>query len=294
MTLLAVPNVSAGRDFRLIERLRDSLGTGVDLLDQSSDIDHNRTVFTVAGNREPLIEALSALARIASAEIEMSSWEGVHPAIGALDVCPVVWLARDDRDLACETALEVAGRIGDLNIPVFLYGDLATDPVRAERAYFRGGGIARLAERMSEGTLEPDFGPSRVHPLAGATLVTARPPLAAFNIELEVPERGIAVAVAAEIRESAGGPAGLRAIGTELSTGREQVSMNIHDPEGLSLAEVVDLVSGVAAEKGARAIEAELIGLVPSAALVGYGERIPIRDFDPGFHVIEARIGQVG
>lgn len=294
MTLLGVPNVSAGRDYGLIERLRDSLGAGVDLLDESSDIDHNRTVFTVAGDPEPLIDVLSALARIASAEIDMSSWEGVHPAIGALDVCPVVWLAPGDRDLACETALEVAGRIGDLDIPVFLYGDLATDPARAERAYFREGGFAHLAERMSEGTLEPDFGPLRIHPLAGATLVTARPPLAAFNIELEVPERGIAVAVAAEIRESAGGPPGLRAIGTELSTGREQVSMNIHDPEGLRLAEVVDLVSGVAAGKGAQAVEAELIGLVPSAALVGYGERIPIRDFDPGFHVIEARIGQVG
>lgn len=291
MTLLAVPNVSAGRDFPLIERLRDALGTGVELLDASSDIDHNRTVFTVAGEPDPLVDALVSLARTASAAIEMGAWSGVHPAVGTLDVCPVVWPGPEQRSPACQAALEVAGRIGELGIPVFLYGELASAPERSERSFFRQGGFSRLVERMGAGELEPDFGPGLAHPLAGATLVTARPPLAAFNLELEVSEPGTATAVAAEIRESAGGPVGLRAIGVELSTGQEQVSMNIHDPAELQLATVVDLVSGLALERGARVVGAELIGLIPAAALSGYGERVPIRDFDPEFHLLEERIG---
>ena len=294
MRLLAVPNVSEGRDFPVIERLRESLGPGIDLLDQSSDLDHNRTVFTLIGEPGSLVESLVSLARVAAGEIDMGSWRGVHPATGALDVCPVVWLRREDRAQAESVALETARRVGELGIPVFLYGDLATSSDRTERAFFRQGGVDRLGPRMADEGLAPDFGPGNLNPLAGATLITARPPLAAFNVELEVPRPGIAAEIAAEIRESAGGPAGLRAIGTELSTGREQVSMNIHDPAALPLADVVDLVVALATERGATAVGAEVIGLVPAVALEGYDDRLPIRDFDPEFHLIEARLDGAG
>jgi glutamate formiminotransferase len=291
LTLLAVPNVSEGRDFERLDRLQDSLGTAVTLLDRHTDIDHNRAVFTVTGEAHELTAALLGLAA-AAREIDMPDWQGLHPAIGALDVCPIVRAAPQDHDAARNVALEVASGIGDLGIPVFLYGELATSPERGERAWFRRGGIDALWQRMGAGELVPDFGPDRPHPKAGACLVTARGPIAAFNIELETGDPGVAERIAAEVRESGGGLRGLRAIGLPLSTGRAQVSMNVHDPVSLPLAQVVAAVTSAAEAAGTRVVEAELIGLVPEAALAGYPEDVPIRDFDPAFHVIERRVGQ--
>lgn len=289
MNLLAVPNVSEGRDFDRLERFQDALGDEVVLLDRHTDIDHNRGVFTIAGPPADIERSLVGLAAVVR-EIDMPEWQGLHPAIGALDVCPVVWLDPVDRERAHESALGVARKIGELGIPVFLYGDLATDEVRRERAFFREGGLDALWKRMISGEPVPDFGPDRPHAKAGACLVTARPPLAAFNIELDTDDVEVARAVAAEVREIGGGPVGLRAIGLVLSTGRAQVSMNIEDPVSLPLAEVVDRVSTRAADRGARAIEAELIGLIPEAAMAGYPEAVPIRGFDPAFHIIERRL----
>jgi glutamate formiminotransferase len=289
LTLLAVPNVSEGRDFDRLERLQDSLGTQVLLLDRHTDIDHNRAVFTVAGQSADLENALVALAS-ASREIEMSEWRGLHPAIGALDVCPLVFLDPAGREPAGALALRVAERIGELGIPVFLYGGLATAPGRDERAWFRRGGIDELWRRMGSGGLEPDFGPDRPHAKAGGCLVTARAPIAAFNLELETGEVEIARAIAASIRRSGGGPDGIRAIGLALSTGRAQVSMNVHDPVAVPLATVVAEVSRLAGVHGTRVIEAELIGLVPEGAMAGYPEDVPIRGFDPAFHIIERRL----
>ena len=235
MTLLAVPNVSEGRDFAVLDRLQDSLGNEVTLLDRHTDIDHNRAVFTIAGPAHDVGKALVGLAG-AVREIDMGEWSGLHPAIGALDVCPVVWLDPGDRDSAEALAVSVAGQIGELGIPVFLYGDLASGGERRERSWFREGGVDALWQRMSSGELVPDRGPDRPHPKAGACLVTARPPLAAFNVELDTGDVEVARAVAAEVRELGGGPSGLRAIGLALSTGRAQVSMNVHDPAALPLA----------------------------------------------------------
>lgn len=289
MTLLAVPNVSEGRDFAVLDRLQDSLGNEVTLLDRHTDIDHNRAVFTIAGPPADLGKALVGLAA-AAREIDMGEWSGLHPAIGGLDVCPVIWLDPDERDRADALAVSVAGQIGELGIPVFLYGDLASSEDRRERAFFREGGVDALWQRMASGGLAPDHGPERPHPKAGGCLVTSRPPLAAFNVELDTGDVEVARAVAAEVRELGGGPGGLRAIGLALSTGRAQVSMNVHDPASLPLAEVVQRVSAGASRHGARAIEAELIGLIPEAAMAGYPESVPIRDFDPAFHIIERRL----
>lgn len=321
MKLLAAPNVSEGRDFARLELLEGSLGA-ITLLDRHTDLDHNRAVFTVAGDPDRVELALTGLARTATAEIDMTAWQGIHPAIGALDVCPVIWTREKDREPAAETALQTAIAIGKLGVPVFLYGDLATAESRRERAFFRRGGIDRLWLRMSGGdpeedgmALKPDFGPDRPHATAGACLVTARPPLAAFNLELETDDVDIARAIAATIREkqgtpgpgdpqpeaggpsesvreaaSAGGLPGVRALGLSLSTGRAQVSTNIHDPVSLPLARVVEAVREQAAVRGTRVVAAELVGLTPEAGLVRYPDDVPIRGFDPAYHVIENRI----
>ena len=165
----------------------------------------------------------------------MAGYRGAHPAIGALDVCPLVWLDPADREAARTEAIAAATQIGGLGVPVFLYGELAREPGRAERAYFRNGGLAELWLRMEAGELRPDFGPDLPHPRAGATLVTARPPLAAFNVELDSGDLEVARAVAAGLRESGGGLPGVRAIGLVLASGRGQVSTNVHDPLAVPL-----------------------------------------------------------
>ncbi len=288
--LLAVPNVSEGRDEALIESLAESFSAGVELLDRHSDRDHNRTVFTLAGEPRALVGALAEGARATIESIDMGAHEGLHPAIGALDVCPVVWPDEGAREPAEAAAGMLVGALGELGLPVFLYGSLASGPERAERAYFRGGGLAEVWLRMEVGELLPDRGPELPHRTAGATLVTARPPLGAFNVELDSGDLDVARAVAAGLRESGGGLAGVRAIGFLLGSGRAQVSTNVHDPVAVPLATVVERVRDLAAPLGARPVEAELIGLVPAAALVGYPGDVPIRGVDPARRTIEARL----
>lgn len=288
--LLAVPNVSEGRDPARIEALQHAFAGGVALLDTHSDAVHNRTVFTLAGGPAELRAALARGAAAAVASIDMSVHEGVHPAVGALDVCPLVWRAPGERPAARAAALEVATEIGALGVPAFLYGELAAAPDRTERAFFRNGGLAELWLRMEAGELRADRGPGLPHRTAGATLVTARPPLAAFNVELDSGDVELARAVAAGLRESGGGLPGVRAIGLPLASGRTQVSTNVHDPAATPLAAVVERLRALAAPLGARPLEAELVGLVPAAALAGYPEDVPIRDFDPDRATIERRL----
>jgi glutamate formiminotransferase len=289
--LLAVPNLSTAGDAATLARFGEVFGRGARVLDVHSDADHGRSVFTLAGAPGELTDSLTSGAEEALEAIDMSTYMGAHPAIGALDVCPVVWLREEDRGAARTEAVAVAAQIGGLGIPVFLYGELAREPGHVERAYFRNGGLAELWLRMEGGELRPDFGPRLPHPRAGATLVTARPPLAAFNVELEGADLDGARAVAAELREAGGGAPGVRAIGLMLSSGRAQVSTNVHDPLTTTLATVVESVRRLAAPLGARPVEAELIGLIPAAALADYPADVPIRGFDPSRHVIERRLG---
>jgi glutamate formiminotransferase len=291
--LLAVPNVSEGVDQGVLRRHESAFGRAAAILDRHSDADHSRTVFTLAGAPGPLVESLVAGAEEALETIDMSRYEGAHPAIGALDVCPVVWLDAADRAAARAEAIAAATQIAGLGIPVFLYGELARDPGRAERAYFRNGGLSELWLRMESGELRPDFGPSLPHRRAGATLVTARPPLAAFNVELDSGDLEVARAVAAGLRQSGGGLPGVRAIGLVLSSGRGQVSTNVHDPLAVPLGRVVERVRELAAPLGARPVEAELVGLAPAGALVDYPAEVPIRGFEPDRHVIERRLAAV-
>jgi glutamate formiminotransferase/glutamate formiminotransferase/formiminotetrahydrofolate cyclodeaminase len=288
--LLAVPNVSEGRDAPRIAALESALSHGAKVLDRHSDADHDRTVFTLAAGPAPLREALIAVAEVAIETIDMGAYRGLHPAVGALDVCPIVWLDRADRAAARTEAIEVAEQIGGLGVPVFLYGELASRPGHVERAYFRNGGLAELWLRMEGGGLRPDYGPAMPHRTAGVTLVTARPPLAAFNVELDSGDPDLARAVAAGLRESGGGLRGVRAIGLTLSSGRSQISTNVHDPLAVPLADVVERVRDLAAPLGARPIAAEIVGLVPAAALAGYPADVPIHGFDPAAQTIEARL----
>jgi glutamate formiminotransferase / 5-formyltetrahydrofolate cyclo-ligase len=181
-------------------------------------------------------------------------------------------------------ALVVADRIAqELAVPVFLYGALTGDPPRT-RAQLRRGGAARLAQRMRSGELRPDFGPLQAHPGAGATLVAAREPLVAFNLQLEQPATvEDARMIAGLIREGGvEGLPGLRAIGVELGGAVAQVSMNVERPGEVSLARVVQAV-----RRHAALASAELVGLAPRAALEGFPEDLQLVGFDPACHVIE-------
>ncbi len=289
--LVAVPNFSEGRNVRVIGALEATLSAHARILNRHYDAQHNRVVFTMAAEPAKLVEALVAGAAHAIDLIDLRSHQGLHPHIGALDVGPMVWQADDRHDAAVAGARELAEGIASLDIPVFLYGELATSPARSERAYFRQGGPAELARRMGSGELAPDLGPNEPHPSAGATLVTAREPLVAFNVELDTPNPEIAREIAAELREAGGGLPGVRALGLPREGERTQVSMNIHDPYAVPLAKIVEEISRLAARHDVRVIEAELVGLVPEAAVEGYPDDPPIRNFDPKRDVIENVLG---
>ncbi|MET0730941.1 MAG: glutamate formiminotransferase [Solirubrobacterales bacterium] len=287
--LLGVPNFSEGRSAHAIAAVTDAFVAGAELLDRHSDAVHNRTVLTLWGPGDGLVSALVAGAGACLKHIDMTRHDGAHPCVGALDVCPVVWVGEADGGRAGEHALEAAIEISDLGVPVFLYGDLASDDRRRERAYFRRGGLAQLAERMRSGELRPDFGPPVLHPTGGATLVTARPPLAAFNLILDTADVQVARAVAAGLREAGGGLGGVRAVGVDLD-GRAQVSTNVHDPVAVPLSAVIERVRGLAAEHGARPVEGEVVGLLPEAALRDLPDDVPLVGFDPQRGVIERRL----
>jgi glutamate formiminotransferase / 5-formyltetrahydrofolate cyclo-ligase len=289
--LVAVPNFSEGRNVRVIGALEATLSAHARVLNRHYDAQHNRCVFTMAAESSKLVEALLAGAAHAIDLIDLRSHQGLHPHIGALDVCPVVWQTDERHDAAVAGAREAAEGIAALGIPVFFYGELATSPERRERAYFRQGGPAELARRMESGDLVADLGGDEPHPSAGATLVTAREPLVAFNVELDTSNPEIAREIAAELREAGGGMPGVRALGLPREGERTQVSMNIHDPYAVPLARVVEEIARLAAGHGVRCIEAELVGLVPEAAVEGYPDEPPIRNFDPMRDVIENVLG---
>jgi glutamate formiminotransferase len=296
--LLAVPNFSAGPagpgETDAIGAVGAALGERAAILDLHTDADHNRSVFTLAASDAGLAGALEAGAAAAIAAIDLRAHAGAHPRIGALDVSPVVYTDPALAGAARELALEVGERLAALELPVFLYGELATSEERRERHFFRVGGFESLAARMAAGELAPDLGPPAPHPSAGAVLVTARAPLAAFNIELEGVELAAGREIAAALRESGGGLTGVRALAIELGDGTLQISTNVHDPVAMPLAAVVAETERLAAAAGGRAVAAELVGLIPEAALTGYPEHVPIRGFDPSQRTIEARLAAGG
>lgn len=288
--LLAVPNFSEGRDEDAIGAIHAAFASGdATALDLHSDPVHNRSVVTLGGPAGTLSEALARGARACIERIDMGEHRGAHPCVGALDVCPVVWFTEADREAAFADAEAAARAIAAEGVPIFFYGDLASAPESRERAFLRAGGLPELSRRIAAGELRPDMGPPEPHPSAGVTLVTARAPLAAFNVVLDTDDVAVARAVAARLREAGGGPAGVRAIAVDLA-GRAQVSTNVHDPIAVPLARVVELVAALAVEHDARPAAAEIVGLVPEASLVGFPRELEIEGFDPERQVIERRI----
>jgi glutamate formiminotransferase len=291
--LESVPNFSEGRDGDTVDALAAAVSSRARLLDVHTDVDHNRSVLTLVGNENELVEALLAGIDCARERIDLRRHEGAHPRIGAADVVPVVPARPDDRERARACALELARRVGEeLALPVFLYGELA--PGRGP-AFFRRGGPAELQRRLDEGELAPDFGPSRLDPAAGGVIVGSRRPLIAFNVNL----RGVGVEVAREVaalvREKDGGYPGVRALGLDLPrAGLVQVSMNVEDYEAAALHEIVARVEQEAVARGAEVVGSELVGLMPAgAAVAAAGSLLRIDGFD-ATRVLELRLLEPG
>jgi glutamate formiminotransferase len=269
-TLLAVPNVSEGRDAAVLDAIGAAFtGAGARVLHRSADPDHHRAVFTLAGAPGRLADAVAAGAAVAIDRIDVTRHSGEHPRVGALDVAPIVYLEPADRGAACAEALILAQRLGDLGVPVLLYGALGGGRTRAE---LRRGGAAELARRLEAGELAPDAGPPRAHPTAGVALVAARAPLAAFNVEVAA-TLAQARAIAAAIREGgAEGLPGVRALGLELGrAGVVQISTNVED---LAATTPADVVAAVA--RHAPVTRAELIAPAPRAAYAGLGDGVAL------------------
>ena len=289
LPLESVPNFSEGRDRATVAAIGEALSGGVRLLDVHSDPDHNRSVYTVVGADEPLIEALLAGVAVARERIDLRRHEGAHPRIGAADVVPVAPLRAGDMERARPVALELARRIGvELGLPVFLYGELA--PGRGP-AFFRQGGTDELARRLAAGEVTPEFGPPALDPRAGGVIVGARRPLIAFTVDLRGATPEDARAIAAVVRERNGGFPGVRALGLDLpAAGRVQVSMNVEDWEAAALHEIVARIEAEAAARGAEVAGSELVGLMPAgAAAAAAGALLRIDGFDAS-RLIETRL----
>jgi glutamate formiminotransferase len=289
--LEAVPNVSEGRDAAVIEEIGRAFATTGALLDVHSDPDHHRSVFTLAGDAESLVESLLAGISRTLALVDLRTHDGVHPRIGAVDVVPLVPLEPSAMEVAKRAALLVAERVGaETGLPVFLYGEIGGGRMPA---FFRRGGLEELRRRLEDGELDPDVGPRRLDPCSGAILVGARSLLVAYNVDLATRDVRLAREVAATVRESSGGLPGVQAIGLYLPRSeRVQVSMNVLDLERSPLHEVFARVRREAAARGVEVAGGELVGLVPEsvvAAAAAAGGQIPGVDES---RVLERALGQ--
>jgi glutamate formiminotransferase / 5-formyltetrahydrofolate cyclo-ligase len=284
--LEAVPNFSEGRDRGVLEAIEAALAAHAGVLDVHADADHNRSVFTCVGSAEGLVEALAGAVAVAARRIDLRRHRGVHPRVGAADVVPIVRFdAADPRPV--EAAGRLAARIGELGIPVLGYGALGDG---RRPAYFRAGGLDRLAERLASGELAPLAGPAALHPSAGAVLLGVRPPLVAFNVDLATDRQDVAERIARAVRASSGGLPGVQALGMTAG-GRAQVSMNLIDIESTPLHVVVETVERLAAAEGVGLHGSELVGLMPAAvaaAAAGRALRLPAM---PADRLLEVAVG---
>lgn len=313
----SVPNVSEGRRLDVVERLADAIqsGNGVHLLDRTSDASHNRTVFTLAGEPDAVAEALDRLVATAIDEIDMETHTGEHPRIGAVDVIPFVPLGETTLDECVEMARTFGQRIADrYDLPVYLYAAAAARSDRVKLADVRRGQYEGLKEEIDQAGRRPDFGPSTIHPRAGAVAVGARPFLIAWNINLASDDVELAKRIARRVRESGGGLPKVQANGFEVRepergvARRAQVSMNLLDFSITPLWQVWETVRAEAAHDGIAVAESELIGLMPLAAfldvadhagapadapiekrLATAAESIGLRDFSP-MQALELRL----
>ena len=290
--LESVPNFSEGRDAATLDAVRRALAGHVRVLDVHADPDHNRSVFTCIGPPADLVEGLAAAIAVAAERIDLRTHEGVHPRVGVADVVPFVRFQAGDTEP--EHAARLLGeRVGALGIPVLGYGDLGGG---RRPTSFRTGGVDALAARLESGEAEPLFGPAELHPTAGAVLLGVRPPLVAFNLELDTGDVDVARAVATAVRARDGGLPGVQALGLRLAgTGRAQVSMNLIAVAATPLHRVVREVERLAAEHGAAVVGGELVGLMPaSVAASAAGAALRLPGLDPDRMLEVAASGEFG
>ena len=285
MLIESVPNVSEGRRLDVVDRMATAIESvsGVYLLDRTSDASHNRSVFTMAGEHEAVQDALERLVATAIHEIDMDVHTGEHPRIGAVDVIPIVPLADTSMDDCVDLARAFGRRIAvRFDLPVYFYANAATRPERVKLADVRRGGYEGLREEIGQHGREPDEGPARLHPSAGAVAVGARPFLIAYNINLASEDVDLAKRIARRVRESGGGLPRLQANGFWIEElRRAQVSMNVLDFAVTPLWLVWETVRDVAAEDGVELAESELIGLAPLASFLAVAERAGAPSEDP-------------
>jgi len=271
MLIECVPNVSEGRRADVIAAMVEAMGrvSGVRLLDHSSDPSHNRSVFTLVGDSTGVEEAVLALFERAVAAIDLRTHTGEHPRLGAVDVVPFIPIEgatmADCVALAKRVGVEVAARFG---VPVYLYEEASTNPARKNLEDIRRGEFEGLAARMATADWAPDFGSAAPHPSAGASVIGARMPLIAYNINLATDRLDVAKKIAAAIRHSSGGFRYVKAAGFKLEDrGIVQVSMNLTNFERTPIFRVFETVKREAERYGVSILESEIVGLVPAAAL---------------------------
>jgi glutamate formiminotransferase len=294
MLIECIPNVSEGRRPPVVTRLAEVVADtpGVTLLDRTSDSSHHRSVLTFAGSRDSVAAAVLSLFEAALAAIDLRTHTGVHPRIGAVDVVPFVPLEGATMAACVELAMEVAEEVASrFDLPVYLYEDAARRPERRRLEDIRRGQFEGLAAKMRDAAWQPDFGPARPHATAGASVIGARMPLIAYNINLDSDRLDVARAIASVIRESSGGLPCVKAMGVPLGDrGIVQVSMNLTNYTMTSMRTVFDAVESEAAARGIDILESELIGLVPAAALADTSpEYLRIAGFRPDM-VLEERL----
>jgi glutamate formiminotransferase len=272
----SIPNVSEGRRPEVVERLADAIRTtpGARLLDYSSDPSHNRSVFTLAGEGPAVAAAVLALFEEAVQSIDLRTHLGEHPRLGAVDVVPFVPIEGVTMETCVALARQVGAAVSErFGVPVYLYEQAARHADRRHLEDIRRGGFEKLGAKMKSPGWAPDFGPPAPHPSAGAAVIGARPPLIAYNINLDSDRLDVAKKIAAAIRQSSGGFKYVKAAGFRLEhRGIVQVSMNLTNYEQTPIARVFEAVKREAERHGVRILESEIIGLVPAAALVSTAE----------------------
>jgi len=286
-----VPNFSEGRNADTIDALRAAIAAvpGVDLLDVQADASHNRSVFTLVAPPAAALEAAFRAMQVATARIDLTKHQGEHPRMGATDVVPFVPVRDVTMEECAALARRLAERVGkELAIPVFLYAKAAARPERERLPDIRKGEF----EAMQGRDLDPDFGPTRVHPTAGAVAIGARPFLVAYNVYLNTQEIAVAKEIAKEIRTSSGGLPGVQASGF-IVDGLAQVSMNLLDIDITSPAVVYNAIKIRAEKRGVAVQMSEIVGLIPERALIGAAESA-LRLSNAADHVLETKIRTAG
>jgi glutamate formiminotransferase / 5-formyltetrahydrofolate cyclo-ligase len=289
-----VPNISEGRRGDVIEGIAASLRAipGLRVLDVQSDASHNRSVFTLAGDAAAMKAGIPKLFEGAVGAIDLRSHKGEHPRLGAVDVVPFIPIEgatmADCVALAKEIAADVAARF---SLPIYLYEDASSNPARKNLEDIRRGEFEGLAQKMLKSEWAPDYGPATPHQTAGASVIGARMPLIAYNINLATDRLDVAKKIATAIRMSSGGLRFVKAMGIPLEDrGIVQVSMNLTNYEKTPIFRVFDLVKREAARYGVNVLESEIVGLVPAAALTQTAEYfLQLEGFNAG-QVLENKL----